>query len=60
MGMGSMCHQRGSAGEYHSSLSNLGSSRGKKPQLSGPDAVPGLGTATFTLICWQVPGGTES
>lgn len=58
MGMGSVCHQRCSAGEYHCLLSNLGTSRGKEPQLSGPDAEPGLGTATFTLICWQVPGAT--
>lgn len=47
-----LCGTR-STGQYHCSLSNLGS-----PQLSGPDAEPGLGTATFTLIHWQVPGGT--
>lgn len=58
MGMGSLCHQKCSAGQYHCSLSNLSSSRGQEPQLSGPKADPGLGTATFTLIHWQVPGGT--
>lgn len=47
------------SGEYRCSLSNLGSSRGaKEPRLSGPDAEPGPGTATFTLNHWQVPGGT--
>lgn len=51
--------------QRYSPLSYLSSSRGgrggggtKNPGLSEPDAVPGLGTATFTLNRGQVPVGT--